>query len=208
MKISSGGKGKKRHQPPEPPVGTTPATAPAVAPAPAAAPGHAPDEERDLWWGAYSGWTMLPSFGLCLGLTALIVVGAWWLAPVHLVRRTIQLLVGAVWLIQLGRWSYRIFGYNYRLTTDRLYRALGFRLAQLTRIELTDVASVETEAGWPRRFGIGRIIIYFENNKQPPLLLEGVTDVQGVAKKLREAVREARERWHLAHAAPAEVSGK
>src|SRR5690349_7852196 len=61
-----------------------------------------PTQEVDLWWGSYSGWTMLPSFAVCIVLTALIFwVVTRFLPHRELVQLTILGASGSVWLVQL-----------------------------------------------------------------------------------------------------------
>src|SRR5438876_2032340 len=85
-----------------------------------------PPEEIDVWWGAYSGWTMLPSMTLCVALTSFLAVGLWAWGP-HGYRQLLFLLLGtALWLVQGLRFFWRVFGSSYRLTSRRLFRDRGF----------------------------------------------------------------------------------
>ena len=109
-------------------------------------------QEVDIWWGAYAGRTMWPSFVVCALLTLAIGVAAfgWWqLNPKHphLVRYTGYWLAGMIWSAQLLRWGYRTLSINYRLTSRRLFRDRGFHNPAAGRVDLSNVAAVEVERG-------------------------------------------------------------
>ena len=93
-------------------------------------------QEVDAWWGSYSGWTMMPSMAICMGLTALIAWGSWQLLDKGWVQLSILSLTGALWLVQAFRWCYRVFGYNYRLTTHRLFQGRGMLYAEGIEVNL------------------------------------------------------------------------
>src|SRR5262249_18036174 len=140
-----------------------------------------PQQETDLWWGSYSGWTMLPSFALSLVWAGLRISLAWWLVPAGWVRGTITLSLLVIWGVQLGRWSYRIFGYNYRLTTHWVYRARGFRRSQASRMALAEIGSVQVMLAWPQRtLGIGQIVLRADTGAREPFVLDGRRDHRNV----------------------------
>src|SRR5262245_4561765 len=97
------------------------------------------DQEVDLWWGSYAGRTMLPSFVVCLVLTGLIILLAWVYVKRGQLKLTILCLGGLLWLVQLLRFAYRYFGFNYRLTSKRLFRSQS---RQPLQIPLADIAEV------------------------------------------------------------------
>jgi hypothetical protein len=160
-----------------------------------ACPAAPPEEEVDVWWGAYSGWTMLPSFVACLGLTAVIAWGAWLLVPRDLLKMTFIGLAGVLWLGQLVRWLYRVFGYNYRLTTNRLFLGRGLLYAQALQVRSAAVAHVVlVKSGWDRLVKVGRIKIVLEDKAQPAVVLEGIRHPEPIAELLRSWAQKARER--------------
>src|SRR4029077_1101477 len=60
------------------------------------------NQETDIWWGAYAGRTMTPSFIICVLLTGLLILLVWLFWPKnedrpYLERYMIYVLVGAVW---------------------------------------------------------------------------------------------------------------
>jgi hypothetical protein len=177
---------------------------PAAPPAPAeardrAAADPALPEEVDVWWGSYSGRTMMPSLLVCLLLTGAIAWASWYYLPARLVRLTIFGLVGAVWLAQTVRWAYRIFGFNYRLTTRRLFRDRGFLYTDAAQAELTGIAQVVVESTWYERLvGVGDVRVLLEDRNRPPLVLEGVRDPEHVANQVQALVKQAREQQVVA----------
>src|SRR5262245_57313715 len=122
-----------------------------------------PEQEIDVWWGAYAGRTMLPSFLLCGLLSVLIAAAATyaWRAydlPPLLVRYIAYALVGFLWFIQLSRWVYRILTRTYRLTTRRLLLEKTFRYARYVAVELRHVTDVRADqTPLERRLGVGRL---------------------------------------------------
>jgi hypothetical protein len=162
---------------------------------PSAADGGAParlPEEVELWWGAFSGWAMTPSFVVCLLLTGLIAWAAWAWLPRDWVKVTVLGGASIVWLVQLGRWAVRALGYNYRLTTRRLWVTRGIPRVAVSSLELSCVASVRVERTWlERRLGVGRVCVTPEGGGCP-LVLEGVAHPRHAAEVIRAAVRAAR----------------
>jgi hypothetical protein len=141
------------------------------------------DQEVDVWWGSYAGRTMWPSFLVCVGLTGLIVLLAWTYVERSHLKLTILGLGGLLWLVQLGRFSYRYFGLTYRLTNKRLFRSRGRRPLQ---IQLGEVAEVRVEQNsFEKLAGIGRIIVTFSDKTRPPVLLEGVKKPKQVVELIR-----------------------
>lgn len=153
------------------------------------------DQETDLWWGSYSGWTMLPSFLGCLVVT--VVIG--WLVG-KLVPRDLQQLAflgsgGALWLFQFTRWGLRFFGINYRLTTRRLFRDKGYLHQDRLQVELKSVAEVRVmRNGFERLTGIGRLFLHFTDPSRPPVILDSVRQPHAIAELIRRAVHQAQEK--------------
>jgi len=89
-----------------------------------------PEGEVELWWGGYSGWTMLPGFAVCAFLTAGMISVAWYLyseenVPGDRARHVVYGLAFVVWCVQLLILAHRTATLNYRLTTRRLFRFRG-----------------------------------------------------------------------------------
>src|SRR5207302_208291 len=80
-----------------------------------------------------------------------------------------------MWLVQLLRWLYRVFGYNYRLTNRRLYVEHGL-VAPITAVaDLDRVRSLRVGASFvDRLLGVGRVAVYLDDDAQLPLILDGV----------------------------------
>ena len=155
-----------------------------------------PAQEVDYWLGSYSGWTMLPSWLVCLVLTGLIVWGAWPSLPRGWVQLAVFSLAGAVWLVQVIRWSYRLFGYNYRLTHRRLFQSKGFLYNGRVELELASVAHVLVKRNsLERLLRDGRVCVFSQEQSQAPLVLEGIGQPQQLADEIRELARQAREQY-------------
>jgi hypothetical protein len=150
-------------------------------------------EETDVWWGSYSGWTLTPSCLACVLLTAVIAWAAWAFVPRGFVKGTIIALAGAVWLVQGVRWAYRVFGYNYRLTTRRVFCDRGFLYAGFAALDLAAVGRVLVRRSWSDRLvDVGQVLVLPEQPTQPTLVLEGVREPLVVAEEIRKQVQAAR----------------
>jgi hypothetical protein len=167
----------------------------AVTAAPPAADGEAParpPDEVELWWGAFSGWAMTPSFVVCLILSGLLAWAAWYWLPRDWVKVTVLGGASAIWLVQLWRWAVRALGYNYRLTTRRLWATRGIRWMATSALELSRVAGVRVERTWlERRLGVGRINVTPEGGDRP-LVLQGILHPREAAEVIQAAVQAAR----------------
>ncbi len=151
-------------------------------------------QEVDVWLGSFSGWSMLPSWLVCLALTGLIVWGAWSWLPRGWLQLGIFTLVGAVWLVQLTRWTYRIFGYNYRLTNRRLFHSRGFLYQERNKLELADVAEVVVKrSSHERLLHLGRVFVLPADRTLPPVILEGIPHPLRLAEEIRTLARRVRE---------------
>jgi hypothetical protein len=181
---------------PKPPAVPPLAARPTAAPRPAVLQTRTPEpdgQEVDLWWGSYAARTMTPSLVVCVALTGLIAWAAWLSLPRGLVQLTIIGLAGAVWLFEAVRWSYRVFGYNYRLTTRRLFSSKGILLTSVRSVNLADVAQVQVRyVGHEKLIGVGKIIVRLEDAAQRPLVLPGVRSPERMAERIREFVDKAR----------------
>jgi membrane protein YdbS with pleckstrin-like domain len=154
-----------------------------------------PFQETDAWWGAYSGWNMLPSMVICLGLTALIAWGSWRLVDRGWLQVSVVTVAGALWLAQAFRWCYRVFGYNYRLTTRRLFHSKGLLYQETVVVPLEKVATVSM---WRQPHGIladtGNVYLALDDSGRTKLILEGVARPRQVADLIRTLAEQARAR--------------
>jgi hypothetical protein len=150
-------------------------------------------EEVDVWWGAYSGWTMLPSFLACLALTGLLAWGAWLLVPPGWFHTTVLGLGALLWAVQASRWLWRVLSYHYRLTNRRLFQHRSVALTNTLSAELADVVHVALQkSAWDRLVGVGRIRVQRQDGGR--LVLEGVRNPARIAELIRDCVHKARER--------------
>jgi hypothetical protein len=149
-------------------------------------------EEVDVWWGAYAGRALVPSFILCGLLTILILGGGLYYGVFHgtfLPRTAVHGSIGTIWLIQLWRWLYRIVAINYRLTTRRLFIERGFRHPGAPGIELSQIRQVVVSRGiLERKLGVGRIHLLLQGSDSLQTL-KGVRDPDLVALEIRKHMK-------------------
>jgi membrane protein YdbS with pleckstrin-like domain len=140
-------------------------------------------QETDVWWGSFSGWAMLPSLFVCIVLTGAIVAGVGAVVERRYVQWTIWGLAGAVWLVQSFRWSHRVFGTSYRLTTHRLLIDHGHWWPCNLAIRLDEIQEVTTVSNaltpWTK---IGRVVI---RTARETKIMEGVRHPEEVAQRIR-----------------------
>ncbi len=186
----------------------TPEAGPTTARAPsraieAATPGNETDasltditQETDVWWGAYAGRTMAPTFALCalLSLNISLVVGWLWdeeHLSAQLMWHAAVVMIIAVWFFPLVLWIYRTVSRNYRLTTRKLYRDSGFRHPADGQVTLARVTRVWVKySAIDRWLGVGRVVLDEEGGEN--LVLDGVYDPEPVAALIRRWVERAR----------------
>ena len=116
-------------------------------------------QEVDAWWGSYSirgiGFELLVSVlaSVLVAVPAYILLGHVWVPTV------LVLLMGA-WLVQVSRWGYRIFGWNYRLTTRRLIKATGLYRRRLEEVGLEKVERAVVQRGpLDAILSVGRVLV-------------------------------------------------
>jgi uncharacterized membrane protein YdbT with pleckstrin-like domain len=160
-------------------------------------PGPAePETEVELWWGGYSGWTMLPDFAVCAFLTAALISAAWYLyseenVPGDRARYTVYALAAAVWFMQIYRWARRMATLNYRLTTRRLYHCRGLGVDRVAIIALSDVSRVQVvQTHLQRHLGVGQVRIETTNEA---IELSGVREPHRIAALIERQVKRARD---------------
>jgi hypothetical protein len=92
-----------------------------------------------------------------------------------MLRWSVVILTGLVWLVQTFRWLYRVLGYNYRLTTRRLYVEHGVVAPITAAADLERIKAVKVGVSYlDRGLAVGRVAVYLDDDTQLPLLLDGV----------------------------------
>jgi hypothetical protein len=145
-------------------------------------------QERDVWWGSYAGRTMLPSLAVCLLLTGVIV----WFGFTTgrpMAQPIILGVNGVVWLVQVARWSYRVFGINYRLSSRRLFVDRGFLHPERFEADLREIRAVHIDQdGFEKLVGVGRVRVELGHPAQRILVLKGIKEPQTLVDLLHGAM--------------------
>lgn len=150
---------------------------------------RADDQEVDAWWGAYSPWTMLPSWLITSALFLAILT----FSTIYLSRNWARHVIfwggGAVVLFQTLRWIHRIFGWTYRVTTKRLLEERGI-ISKHRREELaTGIERVTIDrVGLAKLVGVGRVLIYLKGHTEP-WIWEGLRRPEAAQKALEEVMK-------------------
>jgi hypothetical protein len=149
------------------------------------------NEEVDVWWGSYAGRAMMPSFAVCVLLTAASFLAARHLAPDRgLLQLTFTGFASVVWLVQLVRWSHRFFTCNYRLTTRCLYIDQGFKPLVAQRFALQTIRTVEVRYNkLENLLGVGKVWVYFDDYTRSPAVLAGLAQAHRAAEIIRASVK-------------------
>lgn len=155
------------------------------------------DPEEDLWEGGFSPKAMAGSFIGCALASVACLTGAViafvrdpaWLGGVLL------LAIPVLWLAQVSRVVKRCWSVRYRLTDRRLFVQIGLFSCQKHQIELAQVDAVRIRQNMlDRVLDVGSIEILTRDRHIGRLLLEGVSDADAVAEKIRSIGRWLRER--------------
>jgi hypothetical protein len=139
---------------------------------------------------------MLPSMLVCLALTAFIAWASWRLVERGWLQFSVVTVAGALWLAQAFRWCYRVFGYNYRLTTRRLFQSKGLLYYQETlEVPLATIATVALRRQ-PQGLlaDTGTVSLTLDDARKTKVVLEGVARPRQVADLIRGLAQKARER--------------
>jgi hypothetical protein len=166
-----------------------------------------PEGEVELWWGGYSGWTMLPEFAVCAFLTAGMIGAAFYLheeenLPGNVARYAVYILTLALWCMVLFRWGWRMATLNYRLTTRRLFRCRGLGVNRVDAVPLTEISRVWAEqTTMERRLGVGRVLVEHDESGRvsagsapsadgSPLQLTGVREPHRIAALIERQIKQ------------------
>lgn len=158
----------------------------------------ADDAEEELWEGGFSGKAMLGAWiaAAVLSLVVLVVAAfyattaAWWGGAL--------VAIVILWVWPALTLMYRRFNVHYRLTSQRLFHALGIVRRRIDRIELLDVDDITYEQGLiERMLGVGTIQVTSSDTSHPKLLMRGIDQVQEVAAMMDAARRKERVRRGL-----------
>jgi membrane protein YdbS with pleckstrin-like domain len=145
-------------------------------------------EEIDVWYGSYAGSAMLPRFVQLLLLSILIAIVAWYMGAwrgYNAARYTALSMILALWLLQAILWIRRLMGWNYRLTSRRLFVERGFRHPGQPGVDLERISQIAVEAGRLERWlDVGRLRIFIRD-APAPLILEGVRHPFHVARQIQ-----------------------
>ncbi|MGF1579987.1 MAG: PH domain-containing protein [Gemmataceae bacterium] len=149
-----------------------------------------PSQENLLWKGNYSGRCLIPSFLACAVLTSGAVWVCFQVVPADLFPWTLVGLIGAIWSLQLIRWSYRVLGYRYGMTSRRIYESRGWLYGKEKEIPLPHIAKVRVQRNLVEYFfGVGKIIVEpTPAGGQELLILESVISPKAVVDQFEKCV--------------------
>jgi hypothetical protein len=177
-------------QEPRPPAGAKPRSriTPPIVPAASA---DATDETELAWLG-YAPVALVPSVVVLAAASTAIILALRPLVPVHVLHEAVDVPIAAAWLLQLFWVAYRLTGYNYRLTTRRLFRERGRLYPPELPLELATVVTVAAEQSRLGRWlGVGTVRVVAEDG--PPWALTGVRRPGLLADMVTDAAKAARE---------------
>jgi membrane protein YdbS with pleckstrin-like domain len=146
--------------------------------------------EEVLWEGTYSPKAMLgATVGAALVSVALAVVAVGFVDSGAL-RLAIGGAIVLVWLALGVLLLARRLGIRYKLTNQMFYHQEGILTRTTDRIELIEVHDVTWKQGLVQRLvNVGTVIITSSDRTNPKFEMDGVEDVEEVAKKIDNARR-------------------
>ena len=153
----------------------------------------APAQETDLAWHGYSAAALVPSTIALAAFTCSAFVILRPLVPVWVIHEAADAPLAALWLLQAVRAGYRLLGYNYRLTTWRLFRSRGRLYPTEPPLELATVVKAEVrQTLFGRLIGVGTVRVVPED-AAATIELTGVRRPKVLAARIEEAATAARE---------------
>jgi hypothetical protein len=173
-----------------------PTTKPRIMPPAVVVPASSPTEEVDLAWHGYSAAALVPSTVTLAAVTAGVILMLRPLVPMWVLHEAADAPLAALWLLQAVRAIYRLFGYDYRLTTRRLFRDHGRLYPPDAPMDLATVVRAEVRQSWIGRLaGVGTVRVIPEEATpgQPAVELAGVRRPKVLAARIEEAATAARE---------------
>jgi hypothetical protein len=171
-------------------------TKPRITPPLVVAPAAPSSEEVELAWHGYSAAALVPSTIALAALSAGVILALRPLVPTWVLHEAADAPLAALWLLQAIRAGYRLFGYNYRLTTRRLFRDRGRLYPPDAPVELATVVRAEVRQSLIGRLaGVGTIRVIPEDVtlNWPAVDLIGVRRPKVLAARIEEAAVAARE---------------
>ena len=150
-------------------------------------------EEVELAWQGYSIRALLPSTIALAAVTVSAMVLLRPLVPTWMVHEAGDAPLAAIWLLQAVRAGYRLFGYNYRLTTRRLFHDRGRLYPPDAPLDLARVVRVEAKQSLlGRLIGVGTVGVIPED-APATVELTGVYRPKALTAKIEAAAAAARE---------------
>ncbi|HEV3137825.1 MAG TPA: PH domain-containing protein, partial [Pirellulales bacterium] len=166
----------------------------AINPGPALAGRRRQDvPEETLWEGRYSPKAALgPLVGCALASIAVVVIAAV-LGSGRVAWTVALVVVVAVWLAALGLVARKRLGIRYKLTNQMFYHQRGILTRTTDRIEVIDIDDITyTQGLFERLVNVGRIEVLSSDRTNPKFCVEGVENVEEVAKTMDRARRAER----------------
>lgn len=154
--------------------------------------------EETVWVGTFSYKAMIGAW-LLAGLITLAAIAAGVLAAATVVAPVvIGVAVLLLWCYLFGLLIYRRMSVRYRLTNHQLFHERGILKRVTDRIEVIDMDDITVEQGIVERMvGVGTIRISSSDRTDPELLLPGIDDASGIARRVDELRRAERMRRGL-----------
>ncbi len=150
--------------------------------------------EEPLWEGTYSPKAMLGTFilGAVLSVAVLVIWGIlvqqenkYWVIPLA--------AIALGWIYLACRFAAHRLGIHYTLTNQMFYHRRGVLTRTTDRIEVIGIDDVTYVQGpIERLLGVGRINIRSNDATNPNFPLEGIENVESVAKLIDKARRAER----------------
>jgi len=159
-----------------------------------------PEQETDICLVPYAARQMVPSFVLCLAITALGLAYLWfepavawpWFISVH--PLVLHVVLGGLWVFQLFRFGYRKACTFIRLTTRRVFWNRGFLYGKGEVIPFSQVVRVEpTWNPINHLLAVGDVTLVRDGPSAAPVTLLGVPHPGEFVATLRQLVEKARQ---------------
>jgi membrane protein YdbS with pleckstrin-like domain len=140
------------------------------------------------WTGSYSSRTMTPSLILCSALTVLLVWSCVNYLPVEWWLLMFSSGLGAIWVMQLVRWGYRMVSFRYRLTSEHLKVHRGWLYGKPVQVPRCQIIKVSISANLLEKLlGVGKVVVEVKDGNPGKVELEGVRTPRELLQRIEPA---------------------
>jgi membrane protein YdbS with pleckstrin-like domain len=160
----------------------------------AGAPAGDDDVEQGQWRGGYSAKALV-GYWILAAIVTVVGIGLAVAFPSPEMWIGVLATAAAIWVWLGLYYLYLRLSIDYELTNQRLVHRHGILRQVTDRIEVIDIDDVSVTQGIVERMlGVGTIRLLSSDTSDPTLVMQGIDNVQTIARMIDDARREERRR--------------